>query len=74
MENEDQNLVIQVGGDSRAIGALEEDEDAPAYNNVIINETYYPMYIDDNTHDNEIYTLGTYEDHGTDNKIYNYIP
>ncbi len=74
LENEDQNLSIQVGGDARAIGSLAVDENAPAYDNIIINETYYPMILDDNSHDNTIYSLGKVENHGTNNKVFNFIP
>ncbi len=74
LENEDQNLVIQIGGDTRAIGSLAKDENSPAYNNVVINETYYPVNLDDNTHDNTIYSLGKVVDNGKNNKVYDYIP
>ncbi|MFI3282155.1 MAG: hypothetical protein SNG10_01330 [Rikenellaceae bacterium] len=63
------DLAIYVGGDCKALGHLNGDNNNPAHNNTIINKTGLPVIVDDNTSGNIITTNGEYTDEGTNNTI-----
>ncbi|MFR9582428.1 MAG: hypothetical protein SNG60_09200 [Rikenellaceae bacterium] len=65
----DQELLINIGGDNRTIGLLGKDQNYAASNIEIINETGYPIVIDDNAKNITGKTAGEVVDNGTDNKI-----
>ncbi|MFI3293015.1 MAG: hypothetical protein SNG27_00730 [Rikenellaceae bacterium] len=65
----DQELLINIGGDNRTIGMLNKDQNYPASNIEIINETGYPIIIDDNASGITGKTAGEVVDNGSNNKI-----
>ncbi len=66
---EDQDLKIYIGGDKRSIGQLAEDENLAAKDIKIVNETSYPILIDDRASGTTGSTKGKVIDNGTNNKI-----
>lgn len=78
LDNPDQDLVIYVGGDDRTIGQLYEanmeenilmDENYSATGITLINETGYPVLIDDNAKNNNVSSVGKVTDNGTGNTV-----
>ncbi len=65
----EKDLLINVGGDNRTIGMLNNDQNYNANNIEIINETGYTIVLDDNTSNITGTTKGKVEDHGTDNSV-----
>lgn len=65
----DQELYIHIGGDNKTIGMLADDNNYVAKNIEIINETKYPIILDDNSSNNTVSSRGRVTDHGTDNTI-----
>ena len=58
---------IQVGGDSRRIGDLAEDEKYEAVGVKISNESGYPVLLDRNTKDCAVKSRGKITDNGRNN-------
>ncbi len=65
----EQDLLINIGGDNRTIGMLGKDNNYKASNIEIINETGYPIVIDDNASGITGSTKGSVTDNGTNNSI-----
>ncbi|MFR9620615.1 MAG: hypothetical protein SNH63_05265 [Rikenellaceae bacterium] len=65
----DQELTINIGGDNRTIGLLSKDQNYPASDIEIVNETGYPIVIDDNASRIVGKTTGAVVDNGDNNKI-----
>ncbi|MFI3282842.1 MAG: hypothetical protein SNG10_04860 [Rikenellaceae bacterium] len=65
----DQELLINIGGDNRTIGMLHGDNNYNANNIEIINETGYPIVLDDNTSNITGTSVGAVIDYGTDNSV-----
>ncbi|MCJ8165742.1 hypothetical protein MKJ04_12890 [Pontibacter sp. E15-1] len=68
--NPDQSLKINIGGDNRTIGMLNEDENYAASNIVLQNLTEYPVVLDDNSHDCTGISAGKVTDAGSNNHIF----
>ncbi len=66
---EDQELKINVGGDNRTIGMLGKDQNYPASNIEIINETGYPIVVDDNASNISGKSVGEVVDNGKNTTI-----
>ncbi|CAH8281472.1 hypothetical protein EV196_104260 [Mariniflexile fucanivorans] len=69
VQNADQDLKINIGGDNRTIGLLNRDENYSASNIVIDNFTNYPMVLDDNSQNCKGTSVGKVTDEGTNNHI-----
>ncbi len=69
LDNPEQDLVIYIGGDNKTDGSLDKDENYSATNINIINETGYPILLDERASGITGSTRGTVEDHGEGNKI-----
>ncbi|MFI3283068.1 MAG: right-handed parallel beta-helix repeat-containing protein, partial [Rikenellaceae bacterium] len=69
LDTPEQDLLINIGGDNRTIGKLAQDENYRASNIEIINETGYPMILDDNTSEITGSTAGALVDEGTNNNV-----
>ena len=83
LANEDQNLIINIGGNNRTIGCIYEraergtpvseykilDENFLARDITIVNETGYPMVLDDKSSGISGTTKGTLENNGSNNSI-----
>ncbi len=69
LDSPEQDLLINIGGDSRTIGNLAKDENNRASNIEIINETGYPVVLDDNTSNVTVTSLGAVTDEGSANTI-----
>ncbi len=67
----DQDLLINIGGDNRTIGLLNKDQNYPASDIEIINETGYPIVIDDNASTITGKSAGKVIDNGKSNNIAN---
>ncbi len=65
----DKTLHIAVGGDKRSVGSLAEDENAPAFDITLVNETGYPIKIDDNAKNVVVTTGGEVSDEGEGTQI-----
>lgn len=66
---EDKSLEINMGGDAKTIGQLGKVDNYRASGITLINETRYPVVLDDNTSDNSGTTAGKIIDNGTNNTI-----
>lgn len=71
VDNADQNLKINMGGDKKTVGNLSKDENLPASNITLHNFTHYPVVLDDNTYGNKGVSVGTVMDNGNNNHIFN---
>ncbi|MGJ8650175.1 MAG: discoidin domain-containing protein [Opitutaceae bacterium] len=69
VQNPEQVLEINVGGDKRIISESTVTEDFLANDNVINNLTGYPLVVDDNTTGNTGQSIGTITDAGTLNSF-----
>ncbi|WP_165730788.1 hypothetical protein [Polaribacter sp. 20A6] len=69
IENADQNLKINLGGDNKTIGLLGKDENYSASNIVLHNFTNYPVVLDDNSKNNTGVSVGEVTDEGETNHI-----
>ncbi|GIZ09762.1 hypothetical protein [Flavobacterium sp. UMI-01] len=69
VKNADQNLKINIGGDNRTIGMLAKDENYPASNIELHNETNYPVVLDDNSKNCTGESVGVVVDNGVNNQI-----
>ncbi len=67
--NVDEKLHIAIGGDKRSIGSLAEDENCVASNITLINESGYPIKIDDNAQNVCDTTNGEVADEGVNSTI-----
>ncbi len=65
----DPEMAIYIGGDRRNIGSLAEDENYPASNITLINETGLRIIIDDNATNINVTTNGEVVDNGTNSTI-----
>ncbi len=66
-----EDLLINIGGDNRTIGMLNKDHNYKANNIEIINETCYPIEIDDNTFEITGTSKSKVVDNGKNNSIKN---
>ncbi len=62
-------LVIQVGGDNRTIGEVEEEDNYTASGITITNETGYRIIMDNNASGCTVSTVGKYENYGSSNTM-----
>ncbi len=65
----EQDMYVSVGGDSYTIGNLAKQENYKAHNITLVNETGYPVVLDDNTQGTTVTTNGEVTDNGTNNII-----
>ncbi len=65
----EKGLEINLGGDNKTIGLLAKDENYLAEDITLVNETGYPVIIDDNASSNTVTSKGKVTDNGTNNKI-----
>ncbi|MGD9420365.1 MAG: discoidin domain-containing protein [Verrucomicrobiota bacterium JB025] len=69
VQNPEQDLQVNMGGDRNIISDSQAVEDYPADNIVINNLTGYPLVLDDNTSANKGQSIGTVTNAGTTNSI-----
>ncbi len=67
--NEEDDLHIYIGGDSKTDGSLDKDENYKATNINFVNETEYKIIFDDQSSVNTVSTKGVWDDYGVDNKV-----
>ncbi len=65
----DQKLHIAIGGDKRSIGSLAADENQRAANITLLNETGFPVIIDDNATGSKVTSKGEVTDNGSGSTI-----
>jgi len=70
INNPDQNLKINVGGDNKTIGLLAKDENYSASNILLNNLTGYPVVLDDNSYNCKGISASTVIDEGINNHIF----
>ncbi|MCL5129590.1 hypothetical protein [Algibacter sp. L4_22] len=70
VQNADQNLKINIGGDNKTIGNLKKDENYSASNIVLHNFTNYPVVLDANSKNNTGVSVGIVTDEGVNNHIF----
>ncbi len=68
----DDEMYISIGGDSYTIGNLAKQENYKATDVTLVNETGYPILIDDNTSGVSIVTNGEVTDRGQNNTLKKY--
>jgi len=69
VDNPDQDLKIEFGGDSRTVGQLAEIENYLAKNVTLNNYTNYPVILNENSDSNTGTSGGMVSDFGTNNSI-----
>lgn len=69
VQNADQNLKINIGGDNKTIGNLKKDENFSASHIILHNFTNYPVVLDDNSKNNTGVSVGNITDDGVNNHI-----
>ncbi len=65
----EKGLSIDIGGDNKTIGLLAKDENYPASNITLINETEFPVVLDDNSTNITVTSKGKVTDKGTNNVV-----
>ncbi|MFI3301775.1 MAG: hypothetical protein SNH35_05020 [Rikenellaceae bacterium] len=64
-----EGITIAIGGDSRTVGNLGNDQNYIGNSITLVNETGYPIALDDNTKNGKITTNSEVTDNGVDNTI-----
>ena len=70
VNNADQNLKINIGGDNLTIGLLKKDENYLASNIVLHNLTNYPVVLDENSRNCTGISVRDISDEGQNNHIF----